>query len=113
VVLSSVQTRSQSRIPKGVFQIHTRVVGWHDQFVEIEHTWFDAAGETVLNSVYLTRVTHSGRDKVTGADMLQALGEPVIDRPLSIAASQLLDEYFRVKAANARVNDAEAALSLA
>lgn len=113
VVLSSVQTRSQPRIPKGPLQIHTRVVGWHDQYVEIEHTWSDAAGKEVLHSVYLTRVTHAGRQKVTGADMLQALGEPIVDKPLSIAASQLLDEYLRVKAANERVSEADAALSLA
>ena len=111
VVLSSVQTRSKSVIPKGELQIHTRVVGWHDQYVEIEHTWTDETGEEVLNSVYLTRVTHAGRSKVTGADMLRELGESVVDKPLSIAASQMLTEYLRIKENNERVSETDSALS--
>lgn len=113
VVLSSVQTRQMPTIPKGPLQIHTRVVGWQDQYVEIEHSWSDETGADVLNSIYLTRVTHSGRNKVTGADMLQALGEPIVDKPLSIAARGLLDEYLRVKHANVRTSSGESELSLA
>ncbi|MCR9222446.1 MAG: thioesterase family protein [Hyphomonas sp.] len=106
IVVSSVQTRRQPAIPAGELEIHTRVVGWEDQYVEIEHTWFDAMGAEVLNSVYLTRVTHAGRDKVTGADMLRELGEAYVEAPLSPTARGLLDEYLRVK-------DANQALSLA
>ena len=106
VVISSVQTRATSSIPKGELSIHTRVVGWDDQYVEIEHTWHDAVGDEVLNSIYLTRVTHAGRNKVTGADMLRELGEPQVETPLSPAARGLLEEYLRVK-------DANQALSLA
>jgi hypothetical protein len=106
VVLSSVQTRPQSNIPDGELEIHTRVVGWEDQYVEIEHTWYDDTGREVLNSIYLTRVTHAGRNKVTGADMLRELGEAYTEKPLSPAASGLLAEYLRVK-------DANQALSLA
>ena len=113
VVLSSVQTRSKSVIPKGELQIHPRVVGWHDQYVEIEHTWSDETGEEVLNSVYLTRVTHAGRNKVTGADMLRELGESVVEKPLSVAASQMLTEYLRIKEDNQRVSETDSALSLA
>jgi len=100
IVLSSVQTRRQPEIPSGELAIHTRVVGWDDQYVEIEHTWYDAAGSEVLNSIYLTRVTHAGRNKVTGADMLRELGEAHIEKPLSPAARGLLEEYLRVKDAN-------------
>ena len=100
VVLSSVQVRSQPKIPGGPLTIYTRVVGWHDQYVEIWHTWEDDRGDEVLHSIYLTRVTHSGPDKVTGADMLEALGEPVMDMPLSQAAARLLSDYLRVKDAN-------------
>lgn len=106
IVVSSVQTRQQPDIPAGELEIHTRVVGWDDQYVEIEHTWYDAAGAEVLNSVYLTRVTHAGREKITGADMLRELGEPHVEKPLSRAARGLLEEYLRVK-------DANQALSLA
>lgn len=106
IVVSSVQTRRQPEIPGGELEIHTRVVGWEDQYVEIEHTWFDANGAEVLNSVYLTRVTHAGRDKVTGADMLRELGEAYVEAPLSPTARGLLEEYLRVK-------DANQALSLA
>ena len=100
VVLSSVQVRSQPKIPAGSLTIHTRVVGWHDQYVEIWHTWEDERGDEVLRSVYLTRVTHSGPDKVSGADMLEALGETVVDIPLSQAAARLLSDYLMVKDAN-------------
>lgn len=113
VVLSSVQTRQQAMIPQGRLQIHTRVVGWHDQYVEIRHTWTDESGTDVLESLYLTRVTHSGRNKVTGADMLQALGMPVTEKPLSAAARGLLDEYLRVKDANVLTREADSGLSLA
>jgi len=106
IVLSSVQTRSQADFPTGALEIHTRVVGWQDQYVEIEHTWFDTTGAAVLNSIYLTRVTHTGRNKITGADMLRELGESIDERPLSRSASALLSEYLRVK-------DANQALSLA
>ncbi len=106
IVISSVQTRQQPIIPGGELEIHTRVVGWEDQYVEIEHTWYDATGAEVLNSVYLTRVTHAGRNKVTGADMLRELGEAQVAKPLSLAARGLLEEYLRVK-------DANQALSLA
>lgn len=106
IVISSVQTRQQPIIPGGELEIHTRVVGWDDQYVEIEHTWYDESGAEVLNSVYLTRVTHAGRNKVTGADMLRELGEPHVEKPLSLAARGLLEEYLRVK-------DANQALSLA
>jgi len=106
IVISSVQTRQQPDIPGGALEIHTRVVGWEDQYVEIEHTWFDAVGAEVLTSVYLTRVTHAGRNTITGADMLIELGEPYAEKPLSGAARALLEEYLRVK-------DANQALSLA
>lgn len=106
IVISSAQTRQQSAIPNGELEIHTRVVGWEDQYVEIEHTWFDETGAEILNSVYLTRVTHAGRDKITGADMLRELGEPHVEKPLSPVARGLLEEYLRVK-------DANQALSLA
>lgn len=106
VVISSVQTRARPHIPSGELSIHTRVVGWEDQYVEIEHTWHNEAGEEVLNSVYLTRVTHAGRQKVTGADMLEELGEAYVEKPLSPAAASLLSEYLRVK-------DTNQALSLA
>ena len=100
IVISSVQTRAQAIIPKGELEIHTRVVGWEDQYVEIEHTWRDQSGAEILNSVYLTRVTHAGRQKVTGADMLEELNEPYVERPLSAAARGLLTEYLRIKEAN-------------
>ncbi len=100
IVISSVQTRQQPDIPGGALEVHTRVVGWDDQYVEIEHTWYDTSGAEVLNSIYLTRVTHAGRDKVTGADMLRELGEPYREAPLSRAARGLLEEYLRVKDAN-------------
>ena len=100
IVISSVQTRQQPHIPGGPLEIHTRVVGWDDQYVEIEHTWYDASGSEVLNSIYLTRVTHAGRNKVTGADMLRELDEPYQEKPLSLSARALLDEYLRVKDAN-------------
>lgn len=100
IVISSAQTRQQAVIPEGALEIHTRVVGWDDQYVEIEHTWYDATGAEILNSVYLTRVTHAGRNKVTGADMLRELGEAYVEKPLSLTARRLLDEYLRVKDAN-------------
>lgn len=100
VVLSSVQVRAQPHIPQSPLTIHTRVVGWYDQYVEIWHTWEDERGSEVLQSVYLTRVTHSGPDKVTGATMLEALGEPIVDSPLSPAAQRLLSDYLMVKDAN-------------
>ena len=100
IVLSSVQVRSQPQIPDGPLTIHTRVVGWQDQYVEIWHTWSDEAGAEVLRSIYLTRVTHPKRQKVTGADMLRELGESIVDRPLSQTARQQLADYFRIKEAN-------------
>ena len=99
IVLSSVQVRSQPRIPQGPLTIHTRVVGWQDQYVEIWHTWTDENEDEVLRSVYLTRVTHPKRKKVTGADMLRELGEAIVDRPLSQTARQQLSDYFRIKEA--------------
>jgi len=106
VVISSDQIRQQPLIPRGPLEIHTRVVGWEDQFVEIWHSWTDSRGQDVLNAVYLTRVTHSGRGKVTGADMLRELGEDYVERPLSDAAARLLADYLRIK-------DENQALSLA
>ncbi len=106
IVISSAQTRQQPQIPGGELEIHTRVVGWEDQYVEIEHTWFDVSGAEVLNSVYLTRVTHAGRKTITGADMLEELGEPYAEKPLSPTARRLLGAYLQVK-------DANQALSLA
>ena len=113
IVVGSQQTRTAPLIPKGALEIHTRVVGWEDQYVEIEHTWRDAAGLEVLNSIYLTRVTHAGRSKVTGADMLRELGERHVVKPLSATASQLLVEYLRIKESNDRIEDHDPALSLA
>ena len=100
IVLSSVQVRSQPRIPHGPLTIHTRVVGWQDQYVEIWHTWTDQNDDEVLCSIYLTRVTHPKRKKVTGADMLRGLGETIVDRPLSQTARQQLSDYFRIKETN-------------
>ncbi|MEP1144985.1 MAG: hypothetical protein ABJH52_14795 [Henriciella sp.] len=100
IVLSSVQVRSQTRVPRGTLNIHTRVVGWQDQYVELWHVWTDRDGNEILRSTYLTRVTHAGRDKVTGADMLAALGEDVVDMPLSPTAASQLADYLRIKAAN-------------
>lgn len=100
IVLSSVQVRSQPRIPQGALTIHTCVVGWQDQYVEIWHTWTDENDDEVLRSIYLTRVTHPKRKKVTGADMLRELGEAIVNRPLSSTARQQLSDYFRIKEAN-------------
>jgi hypothetical protein len=100
IVLSSVQMRAQPLIPRGELTVHTQVKGWQDQYVEIWHTWSDQEGKEVLRSIYLTRVTHSGPEKVTGADMLEALGLPVVDRPLSQAATRQLSEYLKIKEAN-------------
>lgn len=103
IVLSSVQIRTQPIIPRGQLTIHTQVKGWQDQYVEIWHTWSDQAGKEVLRSIYLTRVTHSGPEKVTGANMLEALGLPVLDRPLSQAAARQLSEYLMIKEANRQI----------
>ncbi|MCR9269003.1 MAG: thioesterase family protein [Hyphomonadaceae bacterium] len=100
IVLSSVQVRSQSDIPTGRLSINTRVVGWQDQYVEMWHTWTDEDGKEILRSIYLTRVTQAKRQKVTGADMLEALGEEVVERPLSPTAMRQLSDYFRIKEAN-------------
>lgn len=100
IVLSSVQIRTQPIIPRGPLTIHTQVKGWQDQYVEIWHTWSDSEGQEVLRSIYLTRVTHSGPEKVTGANMLEVLGEPVVDRPLSQAAARQLTEYMKIKETN-------------
>ncbi|GAB5456077.1 MAG: hypothetical protein Hens2KO_23060 [Henriciella sp.] len=95
-----MQVRSQPQIPQGALTIHTRVVGWQDQYVEIWHVWSDESGNEVLRSIYLTRVTHPKRHKVTGADMLRELGESIVDRPLSQTARQQLADYFTIKEAN-------------
>lgn len=107
VVLSSVQIRKQPRIPIGRLEIHTRVVGWKDQYVEICHTWSDADGEEVLSSTYLTRVTQKAREKVTGAEMLVALGEQVVERPLSEVAELRLAAYLETKEINRKARQAE------
>ncbi|MEM1147337.1 MAG: hypothetical protein AAF582_07330 [Pseudomonadota bacterium] len=100
IVLSSYQVRSHPRITRGRVQIHTRVVGWQDQYVEIWHTWEDLEGRELLRSVYLTRVTHRGRDKVTGADMLQELGEEMVEKPLSDIAARQLNDYLEIRETN-------------
>lgn len=107
VVLSSYQIRHQPRIPKGHLEIHTQVVGWQDQYVEIWHTWYDASGKEVLRSIYLTRVTQRGREKVTGADMLRELGEEIIDRPLTPAAARQLNDYLDLREANRKAENAD------
>lgn len=107
VVLSSYQVRHQPRIPNGKLEIHTQVVGWKDQYVEIWHTWRDETGAEVLRSIYLTRVTQRGREKVTGADMLRELGEEVVDRPLSAAAARQLDDYLDIREANRKAGQSE------
>ncbi|MEO1660694.1 MAG: hypothetical protein AAFR51_06890 [Pseudomonadota bacterium] len=107
VVLSSYQVRQQPRIPNGRLEIHTQVVGWQDQYVEIWHTWRDATGAEVLRSIYLTRVTQRGREKVTGADMLRELGEDVVDRPLSAAAARQLDDYLDIREANRKAGQSD------
>ena len=108
IVLSSVQVRSQPRIPEGPLSIQTQVVGWQDQYVELWHTWRDQDGNEVLRSIYLTRVTHAKREKVTGADMLVALGEDVVERPLSETAARQLSDYFRIKEANRQAGNVSA-----
>lgn len=108
IVLSSVQVRVQPHIPHGPLSIQTKVVGWQDQYVEIWHTWFDKDDNEVLRSIYLTRVTHSGREKVTGADMLRELGESVVARPMSQTAMQQLSDYFRIKEANRKTGQVSA-----
>lgn len=108
IVLSSVQVRSQPKIPQGPLSIHTCVVGWQDQYVEIWHTWHDQDGNEVLRSIYLTRVTHAKREKVTGADMLIALGEDVVEKPLSDIAARQLSDYFRIKDANRQAENVSA-----
>lgn len=107
VVLSSVQVRQQPRIPRSRLHIHTQVVGWQDQYVEIWHTWSDDRGEEVLRSIYLTRVTQRGREKVTGADMLRALGEEVVERPLSQAAARQLNDYLEIRESNRKATESE------
>jgi acyl-CoA thioesterase FadM len=111
VVVSSYQVRSQPKIPKGRLQIHTQVVGWKDQYVEIWHTWSDQAGKQVLRSVYLTRVTQKGKEKVTGADMLHALGEPIDERPLSAAAARQLNDFLEIREANRKLEQSDAGYS--
>lgn len=100
VVLSSIQLRAQPRVPKGKLEIHTRVVGWREHYVEMWHTWSDAAGNEILRSIYVTRVTQRGRQKVTGEDMLRALGEEIVDRPLTDIAARQLDDYLATRDAN-------------
>jgi len=100
VVLSSIQTRKQPRIPNEAMEIHTQVVGWREHYVEMWHTWRDAKGDEVLRSIYITRVTQRGRQKVTGEDMLRALGEDIVDRPLSPMAARQLDDYLATREAN-------------
>ena len=100
VVLSSIQTRSQPRVPKGQLEIHTRVVGWREHYVEMWHIWADETGAEILRSIYITRVTQKGRKKVTGEDMLRALGEEIVERPLSPVAAEQLDEYLATRDAN-------------
>ena len=70
--------------------------------------WIDKNGDEVLRSIYLTRVTHAKREKVTGADMLRELGEPIVDRPLSATARQQLSDYFRIKEANRKAGQMSA-----
>lgn len=106
VVLSSIQTRSQPRVPKGLIEIHTQVVGWRDHYVEMWHTWSDETGAEVLRSIYVTRVTAAGRRKVTGEDMLRALGEEIVDRPLSPMAARQLDDYLATREANLKAKKA-------
>lgn len=100
VVLSSIQTRQQPHVPRGEIEIHTRVVGWREHYVEMWHTWSDAEGKEILRSIYITRVTQRGRKKVTGEDMLRALGEEIVDRPLSPIAARQLDDYLATRDAN-------------
>ena len=106
VVLSSIQTRTQPRVPKGKLQIHTRVVGWRDHYVEMWHTWSDESGAEIMRSIYVTRVTQRGRKKVTGEDMLRALNEDIVDRPLSPIAARQLDEYLATREANQKARKA-------
>lgn len=106
VVLSSIQTRSQPRVPKGLIEIHTQVVGWRDHYVEMWHTWSDETGAEILRSIYVTRVTAAGRRKVTGEDMLRALGEEIVDRPLSPMAARQLDDYLATREANLKAKKA-------
>lgn len=108
VVLSSYQIRHQPKIPKGRLQIHTQVVGWKDQYVEIWHTWEDEHGAPVLRSIYLTRVTQKGHEKVTGADMLRELGEDVAERPLSAAAARQLNDFLELREANRKAEQSAA-----
>lgn len=106
VVLSSIQTRKQPRVPKGKLQIHTRVVGWRDHYVEMWHTWSDESGAEIMRSIYVTRVTQKGRKKVTGEDMLRALNEEIVDRPLSPMAARQLDDYLTIREANQKARKA-------
>ena len=106
VVLSSIQLRAQPRVPKGKLEIHTRVVGWREHYVEMWHTWFDGSGNEVLRSIYITRVTQRGRQKVTGEDMLRALGEEIVDRPLSDIAARQLGDYLATRDANRNASSA-------
>ncbi|MEL7539312.1 MAG: hypothetical protein AAGJ51_00290 [Pseudomonadota bacterium] len=109
MVLSSIQTRKQSRVPQGMIEIHTRVVGWREHYVEMWHTWSDETGAEILRSIYVTRVTQKGRKKVTGEDMLRALGEEIVDRPLSPMAARQLDEFLATRDANRKAKAAKAA----